>query len=221
MAMARVRKRRRRKRIPIRDPPPVASDDVDEPPLSLDPVVAMCLRGDDLIAIRYVVDTAGQDVNAKDPKTGQTPLMAACAKGDVPLVRFLLCRGALVHQRDKQGYTALHHAANAPTGLLLLRAGACSSFATNDGGAVDLTQLLTSPLPPRTIQDMVLSGDLDAVKARLDSCGDLPNARDNAGRTLLRMLLDDSNPKLGWMEAMVSLLTSYGAKSEGLVYHEV
>lgn len=208
--MRHSRKRRRRK--PLRDDRPVL---VDDDILSSDPLVRMCLRGNDINAIRFVVDMGNESVDTKDPKTGRTPLMVSCIMRNVPLVRFLLCRGALIHQRDHEGNTALDHAIISGcvlTEKLLLASGASTAFLNG--------QTLTND-EYSSIYDVVLSGDVEEARARFERCEDLPTARDNAGRTLLKMLLDDSNQKNSWTEEMVSVLTSFGAKTVSLVYHEV
>jgi len=210
---------------------PIVSDDQEEEDATMldsgtpvETLAALCASPETgLDTVRFVVDNGGRDVDEKGAD-GRTPLMQAALRGDAPLVRFLLCRSALIHQRDREGNTALHLAMrgkHTDVVLLLLRAGACTAFANAAGETVDLRDLGTAPLPPRTIYDMVLSGDCREVKGRLDSCGDLPCACDNAGRTLLKMLHDDVPPKTPWVQRMAQLLLEYGGREEVLKYHQV
>eukprot|EP01063_Lacrimia_lanifica_P000619 TRINITY_DN10322_c0_g1_i1.p1 TRINITY_DN10322_c0_g1~~TRINITY_DN10322_c0_g1_i1.p1 ORF type:complete len:609 (+),score=144.52 TRINITY_DN10322_c0_g1_i1:59-1885(+) len=52
--------------------------------------------------------TAAATVN-RAHHCGQTPLLAAAARRNTPVVRHLLCSGAHVRHADNQGRTALHH----------------------------------------------------------------------------------------------------------------
>ena len=51
--------------------------------------------------------TEGRYVNARDPRTGETPLMGAALIGDVAAVQMLLQAGAQATTQDKAGMTAL------------------------------------------------------------------------------------------------------------------
>jgi len=208
---------------------PIVSDDEEDTPMldsstAVETLAALCAKEEtDLETIQFIVDKGGRDANEKGAR-GRTPLMCAAERGNVPLVRFLLCRSALVNQRDREGNTALHLCGEHANAVrLLLRAGACTAFANEAGDTVKLYQLNMdhAMAPPRTIFDMVLSGDLHAVRARFDTCHELPCACDNAGRTLLKMLHDDVPPKTPWVQEMARLLLEYGGREEVLKYHQV
>lgn len=70
-----------------------------------------CERGD-LVSIRRLVEKEGALVQAKDEKSGRTPLMLASCMGNVDVVHFLLERGADVKAKDREGWTALMYAAS-------------------------------------------------------------------------------------------------------------
>ena len=53
----------------------------------------------------------GTDVNAREPKSGSTPLTLAASRGDKDMVWALLDCGAEVNSQSDTGWTALHHAA--------------------------------------------------------------------------------------------------------------
>ena len=55
----------------------------------------------------------GIDVDSKDPKYGQTPLMYACRRGQTAAVRFLLQHGANVNMYSHRGSCLIHEAVNA------------------------------------------------------------------------------------------------------------
>eukprot|EP00240_Pyramimonas_obovata_P014681 CAMPEP_0118945348 /NCGR_PEP_ID=MMETSP1169-20130426/42074_1 /TAXON_ID=36882 /ORGANISM="Pyramimonas obovata, Strain CCMP722" /LENGTH=193 /DNA_ID=CAMNT_0006891037 /DNA_START=122 /DNA_END=703 /DNA_ORIENTATION=- len=53
---------------------------------------------------------SGDDIDAIEPFTGQTPLMKAVLSGKLNAVQFLLARGANVSIGEKDGYTPMHGA---------------------------------------------------------------------------------------------------------------
>ena len=55
----------------------------------------------------------GIDVDSRDPKYGQTPLMYACRRGQTATVRMLLEHGADVNMYSNRGSCAIHEAVNA------------------------------------------------------------------------------------------------------------
>ena len=55
----------------------------------------------------------GIDVDSKDPKYGQTPLMYACRRGQTASVRLLLQHGANVNMYSHRGSCPIHEAVNA------------------------------------------------------------------------------------------------------------
>lgn len=69
-------------------------------------------------------------------KRGDTPLICACFQGHVPVIEFLLKKGAKVNHKGGGGFTALHRAAMAghlKAAEALIKAGADVN-ATNDSG---------------------------------------------------------------------------------------
>ena len=85
----------------------------------------------------------GADINALR-KDNVTPLMVASSCGDVDQITFLIKRGANVHLQDKNGDTALHHAARKMNNSLeivcALTAAGASQLCNNQG----LTPLLVA-----------------------------------------------------------------------------
>jgi len=53
---------------------------------------------------------SGDDIDAREPFTGQTPLMKAVLSGKLDAVQFLLSRNANVSIGEKDGYTPMHGA---------------------------------------------------------------------------------------------------------------
>jgi len=69
----------------------------------------------------------GEDVNAKSPAIGYTPLIAACQAGTVPVVKELLDHGAAPNTVEPGGNSALHFATDSHSlqiVRLLVRSGA-------------------------------------------------------------------------------------------------
>ena len=85
----------------------------------------------------------GADINALR-KDNVTPLMVASINGNVDQITFLIKRGANVHLQDKNGDTALHHAAhnmnNSSEIVCALTAAGASQMCNNQG----LTPLLVA-----------------------------------------------------------------------------
>jgi hypothetical protein len=76
---------------------------------------------------------------------GATPLMLACEGGHVNVMRWLLDRGAAIHDRDCEGRTALHSMSNAgrlPVVRVLVERGADPTIA-NDYGHLPLHEAST------------------------------------------------------------------------------
>mmetsp|Transcript_6297 Transcript_6297/g.14214 ORF Transcript_6297/g.14214 Transcript_6297/m.14214 type:complete len:235 (+) Transcript_6297:922-1626(+) len=67
-------------------------------------------QGEDPVhTVRRMVES-GADINVKDNKSGQTPLMAAVLRGKVETVKYLLDKGADVTIGEANGYTLAHGA---------------------------------------------------------------------------------------------------------------
>lgn len=72
-------------------------------------------RGDSVLAVEAVLNSTAPDLlltllNSRGG-FGHTPLIAAAVAGSDDIIRFLLRRGADVHERDSEGYSALDAAA--------------------------------------------------------------------------------------------------------------
>jgi ankyrin repeat protein len=104
-------------------------------------------RGLDVAAVRRYVD-AGEDVNQRDGSMGWTLLHFAAENGNEGVIRLLVEHGADVRAADRNGWTALHVAADRdldtskrdgrpavdlPTVRLLIEAGADESARTGEG----------------------------------------------------------------------------------------
>lgn len=121
----------------------------------------------------------------------ETPLMIASRNGNCPTARLLLKSGAYVNDRDKNGRTAVHHAAGSDMVLLLVKHGAdvnCVEetegktplhLATNDNATETLHALLASGASAR-IQEWSLGETVVHISAKYQRA------------LALRMILDQS-----------------------------
>ncbi|GAB1609604.1 ankyrin repeat and EF-hand domain-containing protein 1-like [Argonauta hians] len=111
------------------------------------------VRGNDQISLQKAFDN-GMTVDTKD-KFFKTPLMIACAQGNIPMVKMLLDYKASVTATDNFKWTPLHHACHAgqlEVAKLLLERGADINAKALNGGtpltraiecaAFDLVQFL-------------------------------------------------------------------------------
>jgi ankyrin repeat protein len=73
------------------------------------PIIHSALLRRDSAAVALLL-ASGADPDERD-RTGRTPLIYACADGDLPLAGALIRRGASVNAQDRGGWTALHFAA--------------------------------------------------------------------------------------------------------------
>ena len=69
-----------------------------------------CRKGE-LKCVQYLIDEEKVDVNIRDEQ-GKTPLHYACAKDHLPIVVFLISKGAQINAKDGRGWTPLHYAAS-------------------------------------------------------------------------------------------------------------
>ena len=81
-------------------------DTVDK--LGNTPLCVACMKPGNLEMVQYLCEHT-KNVNAPGPK-GVTPLMIACANGDVEVVKFLLSKGAKSEQKAADGQDAVTHA---------------------------------------------------------------------------------------------------------------
>ncbi|XP_021050498.1 ankyrin repeat and EF-hand domain-containing protein 1 isoform X1 [Mus pahari] len=112
-------------------------------------------KAGDLASLKKAIET-GIPVDMKD-NTYKTPLMIACASGNIDVVKFLIEKGANVNATDNFLWTPLHfacHAGQQDIVELLVKAGA----------AIDATSINNSTPLSRAIE----SCRLDTVKYLLD-----------------------------------------------------
>lgn len=93
---------------PRETPPPVAAPSPAEQAVSRNLHEAV-VSGDYDATLRLLEQ--GADVEAKDPRSGASPLHYAVMKGRMQIVDLLLSRGADVNSRTRNGTTPLHTAA--------------------------------------------------------------------------------------------------------------
>lgn len=86
-------------------------------------VLLAALEAGDLDSVQSILDDEPFLVNDRDER-GSTPLQAAVGKNDMPMVRFLLSRGAEVNAHDMHGFSVLHLVQSAEMAELLLQEGA-------------------------------------------------------------------------------------------------
>ena len=65
---------------------------------------------EDIDKLEDILDAGKADINYKHPQSGQTPLMAACLKGNAKTAKFLLDKKADVTVPEKDGYNCPHGA---------------------------------------------------------------------------------------------------------------
>ena len=137
---------------------------------------------------------------SEDRDRGVTELMWASAWGDLTAVEFLLDRGDDVNARDRDGWTALHHASlggeHQDVMARLNAAGADVNAKTGDGTFA-----------------LIMSagyGKVEEVRTLLDNGAD-PNARDAGGRTAL-IAAEQGGHSDEEREAIVQMLILAGAR---------
>ena len=100
------------------------------------PLIVAASAGQDLTAIRMLIDASGSSVDCSD-QNGCTALIHAAQRGHFDATRLLLERGAAPGVADKRGASPLHHAAESgalEAVALLLRAGASTEDTAGGGG---------------------------------------------------------------------------------------
>jgi ankyrin repeat protein len=141
----------------------------------------------------------GARLEAHD-ETGQTLLMKAAARGDLPLVQALLAAGVAVLPTDIHGWSALEHAVQgrAPeTALALIAAGARERIDHHENSTLQYAVNLEAD--PRVIAALVQAGAADV------------NRRSRDGLTVLMEAIDAGNPP-----ASIEALLAAAALDPGL-----
>jgi ankyrin repeat protein len=72
------------------------------------PLLSAAAKGD-VVKLQKLL-TKGEDINARDPKTGRTPLMVALGDKQEAAALFLIEQGADVEARDKENFSPLEQA---------------------------------------------------------------------------------------------------------------
>lgn len=145
---------------------------------------------------------AGADVNFRDADTGMTPLMIAARFEDAATVALMLRCGARVNDVDRIGATALIYAMvskidHSKTVAILLSHKADPNIRTRDGSV-----FLCYVLGP---------GRLNYVRMLIAHGADI-NARDKAGRTVLKRIIMSKNTFVPEDSDVARLLRSFGAQ---------
>jgi ankyrin repeat protein/thiol-disulfide isomerase/thioredoxin len=182
------------------------------------------------VAIVQALLKTGADVNAQEGANGDSALMYAAVRGNIPLVRVLLDAKAQVRLKDAVGQTALHLAArNGEIEVmeLLLAAGADplaedSRFLGTPlhhaviGGHADAVLWLLRHGCPVSLRDeegsaplpyavIARSNNVDVIKTLLDAGADINEPSANDGRTALMSAASESDH----VEALQYLIQSH------------
>lgn len=161
--------------------------------MSGNPVYDAVQRGD----VAGARQCLGSSVNEGVGSGQRTPLHVACQAGHLEMVQLLVEQGsATLDLKDKSGWFAIHHAANAGSAAVVL-------YLINKGADVNLK---TGNLQAQTPLHMcVAEGKYDCAKVLLQRGADV-NARDRQKRTPLYKAAR-------WGKAdIMALLLAYGAE---------
>ena len=146
-----------------------------------------------IVAFTIILCAAiGATGNAVEEDRERWPLIFAAGEGDAKTVKSLLDSGVDVHQRSKDGESALHVAAirgSMETAQHLLRAGALVDARTPRGGTLHMTPTMWA----------LYHGHAELVELLLRAGAD-PNAEDENGKSLLVMAQEARQPAI---EAML------------------
>jgi len=151
--------------------------------------------GGDIETLRRAFES-GTDVDVRD-KYSKTPLMTACAEGDIGLTRFLLSLGASVEARDNFKWTPLHHACHSgqlDVVMALLYAGADGNALTWNN-ATPLMRAIESCKPD--VVKFLLDCNVNVLLENKKEKTAVDVARDWAGNEIYNMVKTayDAAPK--------------------------
>ena len=192
----------------VHPPQVAASVDAPESPLtdvSIQGATALhvAVHGDQLQVVKFLVETAGVDLNATNAD-GRTPLHDAAVMGNGRLVRYLTNMGASCHARDAAGRTALQLAARsghaAEVSFLLTQ----RNVAVDDADASAETALFSASF----------YGHADVIAILIDAGADVDLKNRNGDTCLMWAVfnghLDSVQMLLGHGSADVQLTNAYG-----------
>lgn len=135
--------------------------------------------------------SAGIDPNLKNSKTGRTPLIAAAAIGNLPIVNALIQGKADINLKDDGGKTALFHSIEARYDEVSDTLVANPQLDLNARGKNGVTALMS----------YVWRDRVDVVKSLLDRGAD-PNVQDNDGDAALHGAAQTGNVDI--IEALIA-----------------
>ncbi|MHA1682599.1 MAG: ankyrin repeat domain-containing protein [Promethearchaeota archaeon] len=166
------------------------------------------------------------NINITEERTLKTAIMYAAIVRNMYMIRFIVTRGARINQRDSLGNTAVSYSVIgghcAITHFLVRHGG--NRFVKNKNGktSVDLIPKGNNPMKElllgreKTIFEALLTNDLNAMSVFLGGKGRLASTRDNTGRTLMEILIEEKESKSD-VDEMTRVLLKYGAKKISLL----
>ncbi|KAF9875384.1 hypothetical protein CkaCkLH20_07204 [Colletotrichum karsti] len=201
---------------------------VENPDYYETPLLYVAARNGDERAIGASLTVSGIDVNVKDSSDGDSPLLAASARGHELIVQMLLDKKVDVHAVNKKGETALHRACfsgHTEAARILLAAGADSDIKLQDSdgdtplhsasrrddlGNLEIARELMKNHEGRTPLHLAMAADSDDLfEFLLDAGADFGTA-DSKGNTILHNAASDGKWK--FCHTLVSL--RFNAKLE-------
>jgi ankyrin repeat protein len=151
---------------------------------------------------------AGADPNAK-VKHGNTPLIEAATNGDAQLIQLLIQNSADVNAHGSGGKTALMSASflsNADALKVLIENNADLEAVDNEGWtALMHASYHLYPTNSNQWQGYFGSNPISTIRHLLES-GAEPNAKNNDGKTVLRLVMEKHDDP-----EVIALLTKHGA----------
>ena len=78
-------------------------------PNDFEPDIFKACKEAKLLSVRYLIEHQNVDIDIKD-EYRRTPLHWACEKGHLPIVEYLISKGANVNERDRLGNFVIHSA---------------------------------------------------------------------------------------------------------------